>query len=252
MYLNDMLVFPVGKTPACGFAAEGLERNGISLVDHPTPEVTHVLLDIPSFNPDGSLRGGGNPKDILERLPASVSVIGGNLIHPILNGYAVLDLLKDPQYLAQNAAITAECALQVAATHMTTMFAGLPVLVIGWGRIGKCLGSLLKRMGADVTIAVRKETDRAMIQALGLRAVDIDSIPRILPECRLLFNTVPKIVVHGDELALCKNCIKIELASQSGLVGKDIIQAKGLPGIYAPESSGKLIAKTILRLAWRV
>lgn len=252
MDLKDMLVFPVGSTSACGFAAAFLQKAGISLVDHPTPEVTHVLLDVPSFNADGALRGGGHLKTVLERVPVSVTVIGGNLLHPMLKEYAVMDLLKDPQYLAKNAAITADCALQAAVPQLTTILAGIPVLIIGWGRIGKCLGSLLKSIGADVTIAARKETDRAMIQALGVQAVNIDSIPRILPGCRLLFNTVPEIVVHADELALYKNCVKIELASKPGLEGTDIIQAKGLPGVYAPESSGKLIAETIVRLTGRV
>ena len=42
--------------------------------------------------------------------------------------------------------------------------------------------------------------------------------------------------------------MKIELASKAGMVGDDIIPARGLPGIHMPESSGELIAKTFLRL----
>jgi hypothetical protein len=42
--------------------------------------------------------------------------------------------------------------------------------------------------------------------------------------------------------------VKIELASSPGLEGDDVIEALGLPGKYAPETSGKLIARTILRL----
>lgn len=249
MHLKDMLIFPAGTTPACGFAADYLQKAGIPLVDHPTPEVTHLMLDVPSFAPDGNLRGGSHPKTILERLPASVTVIGGNLTHPALGGYATMDLLLDTQYLTENAAITADCALRVAAPHMTTVFTEIPVCIIGWGRIGKCLGALLKQVGADVTIAARKESDRAMIQALGAKAVDIGDIPGLLPGCRLLYNTVPEIVVPRHAFARCKNCVKIELASAPGLQGDDVLSAKGLPGAYAPESSGELIAKTILRLA---
>lgn len=247
MKLKDMILFPVGITPACKFAAERLYEKGIPLVDHPMPEVTHVLLDIPSFLADGMLRGGQDPKDVLERLPPSVTVIGGSLEHPILKGYHTIDLLKDAQYLAQNAAITADCALQVAAPHLTCILAGLPVLILGWGRIGKFLGVMLKNAGAHITIAARKETDRAMIQTLGMRAVDVIDLAQTLPGCRLLFNTVPQILIPEEDLAMCNNCVKIELASKPGLEGTDIIQAKGLPGIYAPESSGNLIAKTILR-----
>ena len=43
-------------------------------------------------------------------------------------------------------------------------------------------------------------------------------------------------------------CLKIELASVSGMEGDDVIIARGLPGIWAPETSGRLIARTVLRL----
>lgn len=249
--MKDVLFYPVGFTQACIFAANQLQHAGIPMIDHPAPEVTHVLLDVPSFDAGSALRGGFNPKIILERLPPSVTVIGGNLTHPILKGYHTLDLLADAQYLAQNAAITADCALQAAAPHLTTVLADTPVLIIGWGRIGKCLSALLRGVGAKIAVAARKESDRAMVQALGMQAVEIGTIPHILPEYRLLFNTVPESILPPDQLDLCKNCIKLDLASKPGLEGSDIIQARGLPGIYAPESSGKLIAETILRLTGR-
>ena len=47
------------------------------------------------------------------------------------------------------------------------------------------------------------------------------------------------------------NAIKIDLASVPGMNGDDVIIARGLPGKEAPESSGKLIADTILRLVER-
>lgn len=242
-----MLIFPMGSTAACQYAVNFLNNSGVAITDHPAPEVTHLLLDVPSFATDGMLRGGGDVQSILERLPENITIIGGNLTHPALDGYRKEDLLQNPQYLASNAAITADCALQTAAPKLTTTFAGSPALIIGWGRIGKCLGQLLKAVGADVTIAARKETDRAMICALGLKTVDICGISAVLPRCRLIFNTVPEQILYKKDLTLCKNCIKIDLASKPGIEGEDVIWARGLPGIYAPESSGRLIAETILK-----
>lgn len=246
--MGNMLVYTIGSTAACRYAAGFLEKAGIGLVDHPSPEVTHLLLDVPGFGADGTLRGGGDVKEILKMLPSGITVVGGNLSHPALEGYQTLDLLKDAAYLAENAAITADCALQVAAPNMVTTFAGSPALVIGWGRIGKCLGQLLRAMGTEVTIAARKETDRAMVRALGFKAVDIGGISKVLPWCRLIFNTAPELLLHKKQLALYKNCVKIDLASKPGMEGEDVIRARGLPGVYAPESSGKLIADTFLRL----
>ena len=246
--MGNMLVYPVGSTDACRYAADILKQDGIRLVDHPSPEVTHLLLDVPSFGADGMLRGGGDLKRILAMLPADVMVVGGNLAHPALLGHPKIDLLKDAQYLAVNAGITADCALQVAAPLLTTTFADSPSLIVGWGRIGKCLGKLLKAVGSDVTIAARKDTDRAMIRALGYHAVDISEISNGLPQCRLLFNTAPEMVLSTEQLAVCKQCVKIDLASKPGMAGDDVVWARGLPGIHAPESSGRLIAETFIRL----
>lgn len=245
MTLHPILLYPVGATPACRYAANFLSRRGIPLTDHPTPEVTHLLLDVPSFSPDGNLRGGGDIGSLLRMLPPDVTIVGGNLQHPALVEKNTIDLLQLPHYLAQNAAITAECALRVAFPKMDYIVSSAPCLVIGWGRIGKCLGKLLNAMGAHVTVAVRKESDRAMAQALGYKAVDISSLPDIVPQFRLIFNTVPHPILNREQLSRCKDCLKIDLASTPGLEGEDVIPAKGLPGIYAPESSGKLIAEAI-------
>lgn len=119
--------------------------------------------------------------------------------------------------------------------------------MIGWGRIGKCLGKLLGSMGADVTVAARKESDRAMVNALGYGATDLS---RAVPSrFRLIFNTAPAPVLSAQQLQTCpRNCVKIDLASSRGLEGDDVIWARGLPGKMLPESSGKLIADTVLRL----
>ena len=239
-------LYPIGTTAALAYAVQFLKRAGFDIVDHPTPEVTHLLLDIPSFGNDGQLRGGGNLQKILETLPQYITVVGGNLVHPELEGYRKWDFLQDADYLAQNAAITADCALQVAVPLLTTTLAQSPALVIGWGRIGKCLGQLLKAIGCEVTVAARKDSDRAMLRALGYDAADTAGIQK-LSHYRILFNTAPELVLRHEQLVPCKNCVKIDLASRKGLEGADVVWARGLPGVYAPETSGKLIADTFLR-----
>lgn len=246
--MTSTLIYPMGTTAACGYAAKELKLSGLPLTDHPSPEVTHLLLDVPSFGADGSLRGGGDVHSLLRMLPENCCVIGGNLNHPTLAGKRCIDLLKDPMYLAKNAAITAECALQVAYPKMDFLFCGAPCLIIGWGRIGKCLGRLLLALGAKVAIAARKETDRAMAAALGYDFVDMESLPTALAQYRVIFNTAPELLLNKEQLSLCPDCIKIDLASKPGLEGEDVILARGLPGVYAPESSGKLIAETICKV----
>ncbi len=245
--MDSIRMFPAGSTSACRFGAASLEKAGVTLVDHPSPELTHLLLDVPSFTGNGVLRGGGDLERLLRMLPPDITVVGGNLTHPALAGYTAMDLMKDAQYLAANAAITADCALRVAAPLLTTAFADSPTLIIGWGRIGKCLGQLLKAIGADVTVAARKETDRAMLRALGFHAADTANLAGNLSRFRLIFNTVPQMLLSETQLASCGQCVKIDLASRPGMGGDDVIRANGLPGVRAPESSGKLIAETVLR-----
>lgn len=245
--MSHVLIYPIGATKACAFAGAFLEQSGFHVTDHPTPEVTHLLLDVPSFAADGSLRGGGSLTDMLDRLPAGITVIGGKLNHPALTDYPVLDLLLDPEYLARNGAITAECALRVAFPLLPTVLPDTPALVIGWGRIGKSLTKLLSGLGCPVTIAARNPADRGIAAALGYKTVDIQRIPEILPGVLLMINTAPAPILDSDTLDKFRKCIKIDLASKPGLEGRDVIYARGLPGQYAPESSGKLIAETVLR-----
>ena len=240
-----MCLYPIGATRACTYAAHDLEEAGLPVIDHPAPEVTHLLLDVPSFRPDGLLRGGGDLEPILSMLPPGIVILGGNLIHPALEGYRKVDLLTDPGYLAQNAAITADCALRLAGSHMGHTFSGSTALVIGWGKIGKCLSRLLRQVGCIVTIAARSPSDRAMAQALGYEAIDLAQIPSRLPTTSLMFNTVPAPILDAP---IPSGCIALELASKPGIPTENAIPAGGLPGRLAPESSGRLIAETILKL----
>ena len=103
-------------------------------------------------------------------------------------------------------------------------------------------------MGCRITVAVRKESDRCMLAALGFDGILISAIPEYLPQQRLIFNTVPALVLEESQLRRCRpDRILIELASQPGIIGGNVISALGLPGRFAPEASGTLIARTILR-----
>ncbi len=216
-------------------------------MEQPCESVTHLLLNVPSFDPEGNLKGGGDPEELLARLPKNVIIVGGNIPAGRFPGYRVLDLLQDPRYLADNAAITAYCALRLAMMELPVMLRGIRVLIIGWGRISKCLAALLWGMEADVTVAARKEEDRAMAHALGYHAEDCESLGQNLNEYRVIFNTAPAPVLTEEQIAHCReNCLKIDLASVRGIAGSHVIWARGLPGRDTPESSGKLIAKRII------
>ncbi len=249
MPMDKRLIFCAGSTAAAQYAQAQLQTFGLETTTEASAYVTDLLLDVPSFGPEGQLRGGGSVKKLLEEIPKKVTIFGGNLTHPALAGYTTVDLLQDEHYLAENAYITAECALDVALPYLPITLRGCPTLILGWGRIGKCLGKLLAALGADVTIAARKTTDRAMLHALGYRAVDMAGAADGLGYFRLIFNTVPEPILNQAQMDGCHpGCVKIELASKPGMFDADVITARGLPGVHMPESSGRLIAQTVFRL----
>ena len=84
-----------GYTPALAFAAKALAEKGVTPVTAPQT-ATHVLLPVPTFDTDGSIKGGGSLEQLLEQLPPEVVILGGNLNRPELNSYKTVDLLKDP------------------------------------------------------------------------------------------------------------------------------------------------------------
>ena len=250
--MSRFIFYPANDSAVLRAAGESLKARGYGVVDRPCESVTHLLLPVPSFQPDGSIKGGGDWGTLLDRLPSNITVVGGLLPPNKLQSYRYLDLLKDPIYLAENAAITAHCALGLAMEKLPVTLRDCPVLIIGWGRIGKCLASLLWALEADVTVAARKEEDRAMAHALGYHVKEPALLDQDLNNYRLIYNTVPAQVLSEEQIVHCRsNCLKIDLASQLGIAGPDVIWARGLPGKDAPESSGKLIAKSIIRLLGR-
>ena len=229
----EQIVFSTyGNSPALVHARNCLESWGYTVSSDPA-QATHLLLPVPSFDDAGNIKGGG-------KLPPGsegVTILGGNL--QALQCQKA-DFLQDAYYLEENAAITARCALKYAPLRP-----GVSVLVIGWGRIGKHLAQLLRQLGADVTVAVRREAHLQALTRQGFRAVYLQDLkPR---QYDIVYNTAPASVLFSGE---CKeDAVLIDLASVSGIFGKGVIWARGLPGKDAPEESGALIAKTALRYA---
>ena len=199
-----------------------------------------LLLPVPSFDKDGMIRGGGRPEDLL----TPDTVIFGGKLQGRFPSHRCFDLLEDPRYVAENAAITAHCTLPYILQALPVTVAEASVLILGWGRIGKCLSQLLQRLGAQVTVYARKETDRAMLAALGYGV--LEDLTEDVGQFRVVVNTVPVMLLPKERLR--PGQIKIDLASVDGIAGEDVIRVRMLPGKDAPERSGKLIAATVDRL----
>jgi len=239
MFNGSVLCIP--RSEAVRRAGEYLSEMGLHVTRKAAPDVTHLLLPVPSFP-----TGDEYLAHILADLPENVIVSGGNLSSLLLKNYAAVDFLQDPYYLAENAAITASCALKIVESKLNDQLPGHTVLIVGWGRIGKCLCRLFEKKGAAVTVAVRKDTDRAMIAALGCRGISIEDAAKETGRYDVIINTVPAMVL--PEMDAKVDAVILELASRPGMSGNNIIDCRGLPNKMAPAESGRLIANTFIRL----
>lgn len=234
-------LFCLGSSPSHSYARDYLMRTGFTIEEKPSAYTQGVLLDVPTSDL--------TVEAVFSDLSPGIQIFGGKFPFPIPSHLCTVDLLKDPGYTARNAQITARCAIRLACGELNTTLLRLPVLVIGWGRIGKCLAKLLHDLGADCVIYARRENNRAMLSALGYNAVDREEMLRFLPTAELVFNTAPDIVLDSKTADLCPG-ILIDLASSPGIISSRAIHARGLPGKMAPASSGQLIARTVIRL-WK-
>lgn len=228
------LLFAGSQSPGISHACRYLKKHGYQFTDHPTPEITHLIFDVPAKSISA---------DVLERAPEKAVIIGGFLDHSVVRNRQVFNLLKDEEFLARNAAITAQCAVRLGCERLNSCCIGLNVLILGWGRIGKHLAPTLKYLGANVTIAARKSTDIALAHSMGLAAVELQEAPKIVDSQDIVYNTIPHPILNVDNIP--GDYTAIELASKPGITGAKVIQAKGLPGKMAPQCCGELIGQRI-------
>ena len=216
-------------TPALSCAAGNLPYYGIA-TSASAQDADAVLLPVPT------------PPELELSVFKNYTVIGGRLPGTLENP---VDLLTDPEYLAANAAITAQAALEMILPHLTLTFKESPVLILGWGRIGKILSAYLKQLGIPVSIYARNPKDHAMLQTLGY----IPYRRRDLPDYQAIVNTIPAVVLTEQEISeRHPTCYLLELASGQFLPAEQTEQGRALPGRKKPEASGRLIAQTVARI----
>ncbi len=172
----------------------------------------------------------------------------------VRNHLRLIDYLARDELAIRNAVPTAEGAIQIAMEQTDVTLHGLPVLVIGYGRIGSVLANKLSALGVQVTVSARSCRDIARIEAAGMAAADTRRLTEILNGFPLVFNTVPAAVLGAAELAkLPAESLVIDLASQPGGIdlaatppaGVRVIHALSLPGKAAPVTASIAVRDTI-------
>ncbi len=172
---------------------------------------------------------GGIPKEWKERAE--------------LAGVQCIDFLKQPEYQQLNARLTAEGTLGELILHYPGEIADTPILVTGYGSCGKEIARLLQRLGARVTVCVRRIEMAWQAVSDGMNVCYFDYMKERLPEFTIIVNTVPAKVFQDAEISeISKAAMLIEIASGSGgfdekalrRYGLMVKNCPGLPGKYAP------------------
>ena len=191
---------------------------------------------------------GVNPKE--ELLSFKTPIFAGNI-----DKKGVFDYTKDEVFAIKNAFLTAEAAISVAIDNSDLSLINSPVLICGYGRIGKALHRYLEALTNNITICARSPEQRALAESSGANAIGFNNIN--CKKYRFIFNTVPHAVFNEKELkTIDKYSLLIDLASFPGGVDKHFaehykvktITARGLPGKYSPKSAGKTVADTINKM----
>lgn len=193
--------------------------------------------------------------------PAQI-ICGGRVLAEVydtasIHGLELLDYFDREELVIANAAATVEGAIGVAMGATSTVLLGSPVLILGFGRIGKLLALRLRALGAHVSVAARTFSDLAWISAYGYTGIHMDTLDENLSGHSILFNTAPHLLLDARRLALLDPAtLCIDLASKPGGIdfsaaaSLDIstIWALGLPGEVAPVTSAAIIRDTIYNI----
>lgn len=166
----------------------------------------------------------------------------------------LIDLMESEELAILNAIATAEGAIEEAMKHTSKTIQGSKVLILGFGRIGKVLAKKLQALSAEVTVAVRKQEDKAWIEAYGYKSNDIHRLQENLSQYDIIMNTVPHLILTTENLQYVdKDCLLIDLASKPGGIDQRSVEerklkfiwALALPGKVAPDTSAKYMKNVI-------
>lgn len=194
------------------------------------------------------------------------AVIGGKLPLSFVaaankKGMLCFDYFESEVFQIKNAYITAEAALSIAMENTNKTVRDSRFAVTGYGRISKQLVSLLRALGARVTVLARKESALALAELEGCGTASLsgdhgEALRELESGYDVIFNTVPSLI-FGREFfeRVDSDTLIVELASAPGGIdiqearssGKRVLWALALPGKYAPGSAGAIISECVYK-----
>ena len=188
-----------------------------------------------------------NPYDILRYAEKEKLVFGGKFDESFLKmlqqkQMRYFDFLKDEALTVKNAYLTAEGTVSYLSTLAPKSLFETKALIIGFGRIAKCLVRLMAAFKMNITVAARKKSDLTKAKFLGCKSIPIKQV-KSLEGYDYVINTVPA-KVFKNALIEQMSAPYIDLAGEA-IEAKNYVRLSAVPGKYAPLSAGEYYGEYI-------
>lgn len=167
-----------------------------------------------------------------------------------------INMLNDETFLFKNAYVTAEGALSYIIMNTPTTLHNMPILVMGYGRVGKSVVKMLRDNYASVSVATDDPNEAAQASICAVKVYSTDEITEKLNDYAAIVNTIPKLLLKGERIELVsKDCFILDLASKPGgvdfdyakSIGINCMHALGVPGKIAPKTAAFYIKTVVMK-----
>lgn len=209
-----------------------------------------------------SSAGALDCSELAEHLGSGALVAGGMMNSELRNffkeqGFDTADYFQNEALVLKNCIPTAEGALEIALRELDVTVSGLPVLIVGWGRVAKACAKLFSAVGAEVSVTARSAAALSEASSQDHGVFPLAELILNAAGFGLIINTVPAMVITAEVAdRVSGDCLIIDLASKPGGTdfaacdarGVRYIHALGLPGKCSPKTAGGIIADTVIQI----
>lgn len=177
------------------------------------------------------------------------------------NHIRYVDFMEIEELAVFNTIATAEGIIAEAVIHKETNLHNSECMVLGYGKCAKTLANKLKGFGANVTVVARNPMDLTTASSLGHSTMNIASLKNHIYCFEYIFNTIPYMIIDDSVLEhVHPDSVIFDIASIPGGVDKHaaarrnirLIHSLGIPGKYAPKSSGEAIGDYLIQCIERI
>lgn len=239
----------------CGLKGQNVSFEEIKLLSYDI-----IITAIPFSNDKVTVNSSLEEKILIEDFIANIkckTIYGGKFAPDILkrleeNGNKVIDVMKINELAIKNAIPTAEGVIKIIIENTDITINDSNIAILGFGKVGKKVSELLKKLGANIFVYDINQEEVANIKMYGYNV--LKDISDGLTGKDVIVNTVPEVIINQTNFdKIMKETLIIDIASKPGGIDYSYqnindykcIQALRLPGKIAPKTAAKYIKDII-------